>query len=50
MSTLQKPMMMLSVKNDELSGKSPSVSPPISSAFSPYPLFQWYLQSNEIWV
>jgi hypothetical protein len=32
----------------ELSVKSPSVSPPISSAFAPYPLFQWYLQSNEI--
>jgi hypothetical protein len=35
----------------ELSIKSPSVSPPISSAFGPsYPLFQWYLQSNEIWL
>jgi hypothetical protein len=32
----------------ELSVKSPSVSPPISSAFTPYPLFQWYPQSREI--
>jgi hypothetical protein len=32
----------------ELSVKSPSVSPPISSAFAPYPLFQWYPQSKEI--
>jgi len=31
----------------ELSIKSPSVSPPISSAFAPYPLFQWYPQSKE---
>jgi len=28
--------------------KSSSVSPPICSAFVPYPLFQWYLQSKEI--
>jgi len=28
--------------------KSPSVSPPIYSAFAPYPLFQWYPWSNEI--
>jgi hypothetical protein len=34
----------------ELSVKSPSVSPRISSAFAPYPLFQWYLQSKEIWL
>jgi hypothetical protein len=34
----------------ELSIKSPSVSPPISSVFGPYPLFQWYLQSKEIWL
>ncbi len=27
---------------------SPSVSPPISSAFAPYPIFQWYQQSKEI--
>jgi len=34
----------------ELSIKSPSVSPPISSAFGPLsPLFQWYLQRKEIW-
>jgi hypothetical protein len=32
----------------ELFVKSPSVSPPISSAFNPYPLFQWYSQSKEI--
>jgi hypothetical protein len=32
----------------ELSGKSPSVSPSISSAFTPYRLFQCYLQSKEI--
>jgi hypothetical protein len=32
----------------ELSIKSPSVSPPISSPFAPYPLFQWYSQNNEI--
>jgi hypothetical protein len=32
----------------ELFVKLPSVSPPISSAFGPYPLFQWYPQSNEI--
>ncbi len=32
----------------ELSVKSPFVSPCISSAFAPYPLFQWYLQSKEI--
>jgi hypothetical protein len=31
----------------ELSIKSPSLSPPISSAFAPYPLFQWYSQNNE---
>ncbi len=31
----------------ELSIKSPSLSPPISSAFAPYPLFQWYPQSME---
>jgi hypothetical protein len=34
----------------DLSIKSPSVSPPISSAFAPYPLLRWYLQSNEIFV
>jgi len=32
----------------ELSIKLPSVSPPTSSAFAPYPLFQWYLPSKEI--
>jgi len=32
----------------ELSIKSPSVSPPISCAFTPYPLFQWYPQSKDI--
>jgi hypothetical protein len=32
----------------ELSVNSPCVSPPISSAFAPYPLFQWYPQSQEI--
>jgi hypothetical protein len=32
----------------KLSIKSPSLSPPILSAFTPYPLFEWYLQSNEI--
>jgi hypothetical protein len=33
----------------ELSPKSPSVSPSISSSsFAPYPLFQWYPQSKEI--
>jgi hypothetical protein len=35
----------------ELCKKSPSVSPPISSAFVPYPLFfQWYPQSKEIFI
>ncbi len=28
--------------------KSPSLSRHILSAFTTYPLFQWYLQSNEI--
>ncbi len=32
----------------KLSVKSPSLPPPISSAFTPYSLFQWYLQSNVI--
>jgi hypothetical protein len=32
----------------KLSVKSPSLSPPISSPFTPYPLFQWYPQSSEI--
>jgi hypothetical protein len=32
----------------ELSLKLPSVSPSISASFTPYPLFQWYLQSKEI--
>ncbi len=32
----------------KLSIKSPSLSPPLLSAFTPYPLFEWYLQSNEI--
>jgi hypothetical protein len=32
----------------KLSLKSPSLSPPILSAFTPYPLFEWYPQSNEI--
>jgi len=32
----------------ECSVKSPFVSPPISSAFAPYPLFQWHLQNKEI--
>jgi hypothetical protein len=32
----------------ELSVKSPSISPPVSSAFTPYPLFQSYPQSKEI--
>ncbi len=32
----------------KLAVKSPSVSPLISSAFAPYPLFQWYQQSKEI--
>jgi hypothetical protein len=31
----------------ELSVKSPSVSPLISSAFAPYPLFQWHPKSKE---
>jgi hypothetical protein len=31
-----------------LSIKLPSLSPPILSAFTPYPLFVWYLHSNEI--
>ncbi len=29
---------------------SPAVSPPISFAFVPYPFFQWYPQSKEIWL
>jgi hypothetical protein len=32
----------------EFSVKAPFVSTPISSAFAPYPLFQWYLQNKEI--
>jgi hypothetical protein len=32
----------------KLSVTSPSLSPPIPSAFIPYPLFQWYPQSKEI--
>jgi hypothetical protein len=32
----------------DLSAKSPFVSLAISSAFTPYPLFQWYPQSKEI--
>jgi hypothetical protein len=28
--------------------KSSSLSSPVPSAFTPYPLFQWYLQSKEI--
>jgi hypothetical protein len=32
----------------ELSVKSPSLLPPISSAFTHYPLFQWDPQSKEI--
>jgi hypothetical protein len=28
--------------------KSPSLSHPILFAFTPYPLFEWYPQSNEI--
>jgi hypothetical protein len=32
----------------ELFQKSPAFSRPISSAFTPYPIFHWYLQSNEI--
>jgi hypothetical protein len=28
--------------------KSSSFSPPVASAFTPYPLFQWYPQSKEI--
>jgi nicotinamide riboside transporter PnuC len=30
--------------------KSPSLSPPIPSAFTPYPLFQWYPQNKETWL
>jgi hypothetical protein len=30
--------------------KSSSVSPPISSSFAPYPLFQWYTQSKDIFI
>jgi hypothetical protein len=32
----------------ELSVKSPSLCPLFGPAFTPYPLFQWYLQSKEI--
>jgi hypothetical protein len=32
----------------KLSVKSHSLSPPIASAFTRYPVFQWYPQSNEI--
>jgi len=32
----------------ELSVKSPCLHPVFGPAFTPYPLFQWYLQSNEI--
>jgi hypothetical protein len=32
----------------ELSVKSPSVSPPISSSFAADPLFHWYPQSKEV--
>jgi hypothetical protein len=52
---LSKVGLMLGVANYaiffttlELSVKSPSVSPPISSAFASYPLFQSYLWSKEI--
>ncbi len=31
-----------------VSVKSPSLSPPISSAFTHYPLFQWYPQSKKL--
>jgi hypothetical protein len=32
----------------ELSVKSPCLHPEFGPAFTPYPFFQWYLQSNEI--
>jgi hypothetical protein len=32
----------------KLAVKSPSLSPPIPSAFTPYPLFQWYPQSKKL--
>jgi len=41
-------MLKIGTERIELSRKSPSVSPLISSAFGPYPLFQWYPQSKEI--
>ncbi len=34
----------------ELSRKSPSLHPGFGPAFNPFPLLQWYLQSNEIWL
>ncbi len=34
----------------ELSLKSPCLHTILGPAFNPYPLFQWYLQSNEIWL
>jgi hypothetical protein len=33
----------------KLAVKSPSLSPPIPSAFTPYPLFQWYPQSKKFY-
>ncbi len=36
------------VKSPCLSPLSPLLAPPIPSAFTPYPLFQWYPQSKEI--
>ncbi len=33
----------------ELSRQSPTVSPPISSAFAPYTLFPWYPQVRKIY-
>jgi len=32
----------------ELSVKSPSLHPVFGPVFTPYPLFQWYLQNKEI--
>jgi hypothetical protein len=32
----------------ELPIKSPALHPVFGPVFTPYPLFQWYLQSNEI--
>jgi hypothetical protein len=33
-----------------ISVKSPCLHPDLRPPFAPYPFFQWYLQSKEIWL